>query len=117
MSKNKINLKELYEKLGPTLALIILVILVSILNFKFLDPLNLLNLLRQVSINALIAFGMQFVILTGGIDLSVGSILALSGAFTAQLVVMGSTYNNCIYLWNVIWCNFWSFKWSFNYLW
>lgn len=89
MSKNKINLKELYEKLGPTLALIILVILVSILNFKFLDPLNLLNLLRQVSINALIAFGMQFVILTGGIDLSVGSILALSGAFTAQLVVMG----------------------------
>lgn len=89
MNKNKINFQKAYEKLGPTLALIVLVILVSILNFKFLDPLNLLNLLRQVSINALIAFGMQFVILTGGIDLSVGSILALSGAFTAQLVVMG----------------------------
>ena len=48
-----------------------------------------MNLLQQISINALIAFGMQFVILTAGIDLSVGSILALSGAFMAQLILMG----------------------------
>ncbi|MGV0168771.1 ABC transporter permease [Furfurilactobacillus sp. WILCCON 0119] len=88
-TKHKFNFGEFYAKLGPLVALVILVVLVSILNFSFLDPLNLLNLLRQVSINALIAFGMEFVILTGGIDLSVGSILALSGAFTAQLVLMG----------------------------
>lgn len=50
---------------------------------------NLLNLLRQVSINALIAFGMSFVILTGGIDLSVGSTLALSGALTAGIIASG----------------------------
>ena len=49
----------------------------------------LLNLLRQVSINALIAFGMTFVILTGGIDLSVGAILALSSALMAGMMVSG----------------------------
>ena len=48
-----------------------------------------MNVLRQVSINALIAFGMTFVILTGGIDLSVGSILALTGAVTAGLLASG----------------------------
>ncbi|EPD11246.1 Ribose transport system permease protein rbsC, partial [Lacticaseibacillus paracasei subsp. paracasei Lpp48] len=60
------------------MALVVLVILVTIMSPTFVSPANLLNLLRQVSINAVIAFGMTFVILTGGIDLSVGSILALS---------------------------------------
>lgn len=77
------------QKLGPLLGLIILIIIVSVLNPSFLEPLNILNLLRQVSINALIAFGMTFVILTGGIDLSVGSILALSSAFVANMLVSG----------------------------
>jgi ribose transport system permease protein len=77
------------QKLGPLLGLIILVVIVSILNPSFLEPLNLLNLLRQVAINALIAFGMTFVILTGGIDLSVGAILALSSALTAGMMVSG----------------------------
>ncbi|BBP92769.1 hypothetical protein BsIDN1_63870 [Bacillus safensis] len=76
-------------KLGPFLGLIILVAIVSILNPAFLEPLNILNLLRQISINALIAFGMTFVILTGGIDLSVGAILALSSALTAGFIVSG----------------------------
>ncbi|MCC9088310.1 MULTISPECIES: ribose ABC transporter permease RbsC [Bacillus] len=77
------------QKLGPFLGLIILVAIVSILNPAFLEPLNILNLLRQISINALIAFGMTFVILTGGIDLSVGAILALSSALTAGFIVSG----------------------------
>ncbi len=71
------------------MALIVLVLAVSVMNMSFLAPSNLLNLLRQVSINALIAFGMTFVILTGGIDLSVGSILALSGAISAYMVQAG----------------------------
>ncbi len=75
--------------LGPLLALVILVVVVSVMNPSFVTPNNLLNLLRQVSINALIAFGMSFVILTGGIDLSVGSTLALSGALTAGLIANG----------------------------
>lgn len=77
------------QKLGPLLGLFLLVVIVSILNPSFLEPLNLLNLLRQVAINALIAFGMTFVILTGGIDLSVGAILALSSALTAGMMVVG----------------------------
>lgn len=83
------QLSQITQKLGPLLGLAILIIIVSILNPSFLEPLNILNLLRQVSINALIAFGMTFVILTGGIDLSVGSILALSSAFVANMMVSG----------------------------
>lgn len=78
--KEAFSAQQFISKLGPVLALIVLVLAVSVMNMSFLAPSNLLNLLRQVSINALIAFGMTFVILTGGIDLSVGSILALSGA-------------------------------------
>ena len=77
------------EKIIPFIGLILLVVVISVLNTAFLDLSNLLNLLRQVSINGLIAFGMTFVILTGGIDLSVGSILALSSAFTAILITSG----------------------------
>ncbi|WP_210619854.1 ABC transporter permease [Mammaliicoccus lentus] len=80
---------SLLEKIIPFIGLILLVVVISILNTAFLDLSNLLNLLRQVSINGLIAFGMTFVILTGGIDLSVGSILALSSAFTAILITSG----------------------------
>jgi ribose transport system permease protein len=83
------QMSQITQKLGPLLGLIILIIIVSALNPSFLEPLNILNLLRQVSINALIAFGMTFVILTGGIDLSVGSILALSSAFVANMMLAG----------------------------
>ncbi|ABO68516.1 MULTISPECIES: ribose ABC transporter permease [Geobacillus] len=77
------------KKLGPLIGLALLCIVLSILSEDFLTMNNWLNLLRQVSINALIAFGMTFVILTGGIDLSVGSVLALSSAITAGLMAQG----------------------------
>ncbi|RIL83329.1 ribose ABC transporter permease, partial [Staphylococcus equorum] len=80
---------SLFEKLIPFVGLILLIMMISVLNPAFLDLSNLLNLLRQVSINGLIAFGMTFVILTGGIDLSVGSILALSSAFIALMITSG----------------------------
>ncbi len=80
---------ERIRQLGPLLALVVLIIFVTILNPNFLRPTNLLNLLRQVSVNALIAFGMTFVIVTGGIDLSVGSTLALSGVLSAGLIANG----------------------------
>ncbi|MCD8843106.1 ABC transporter permease subunit [Staphylococcus gallinarum] len=88
MKQSKISLSYL-EKVIPFIGLILLVIIISILNSAFLEPSNLFNLLRQVSINGLIAFGMTFVILTGGIDLSVGSTLALSSALVAILMVSG----------------------------
>ena len=65
------------------LALLVLVIIVAALNPKFITPDNLFNIFRQTSVNAVIAVGMTLVILTAGIDLSVGSVLALTGAFAA----------------------------------
>ncbi|MEC0271528.1 ABC transporter permease [Peribacillus frigoritolerans] len=79
----------IWQKFGPLLALVLLFIVITVLNPSFMEPNNILNLLRQTSINALIAFGMTFIILTGGIDLSVGSILALSSALLAGMMVSG----------------------------
>lgn len=86
--KDKKVLQKL-SGLGPVLALIVLALITTVMNPSFLDPNNLLNLLRQVSINGLIAFGMTFVILTGGIDLSVGAILALTSALSAMMITSG----------------------------
>lgn len=68
------------------IALILLIVIVSFLNPNFFTLDNILNILRQTSVNAIIAVGMTLVILTAGIDLSVGSILALCGAFAATLI-------------------------------
>lgn len=85
----KSNSQSLIQKIGPFIGLLLIVIVITIMNPNFLTINNLFNVLRQVSINALIAFGMTFVILTGGIDLSVGSILALTGAVTAGFLASG----------------------------
>ncbi|MBY0221554.1 ribose ABC transporter permease [Mammaliicoccus sciuri] len=82
-------MKGSLQKLGPVIGLLLIIVIISIMSPSFLTLNNLFNVLRQVSINALIAFGMTFVILTGGIDLSVGSILALTGAVTAGMMSGG----------------------------
>ena len=64
------DIKATLKKSGSVIGLIALFVVIACLNSSFIDPNNLKNLLRQVSINALISFGMTFVILTGGIDLS-----------------------------------------------
>ncbi|WP_273430711.1 ABC transporter permease [Chitinibacter tainanensis] len=81
--------KATLQKLGPFLALLVLAAGLAITSPDFLTLGNLLNVFRQVSINALIAFGMTLVILLGGIDLSVGSILALSSVLTALMISHG----------------------------
>ena len=68
------------------IALIILIAIVSVINPDFFSVDNILNILRQTSVNAIIAVGMTFVILIAGIDLSVGSVLALTGAIAASMV-------------------------------
>lgn len=88
MSNFKTKMKE-NQNLGTILALIILMVFVSILNPTFLQANNLMNLMRQLIINGFIALGMTFVILTGGIDLSVGSTLALTSAIFAGLLQNG----------------------------
>lgn len=83
------DVKAIIKKSGSLIGLVVLFVVIACLNSSFIDPGNLKNLLRQVSINALISFGMTFVILTGGIDLSVGSILALSSALMGSFIVGG----------------------------
>lgn len=85
--QNKKN--TIIRKLGPLLGLLLLGIVLTILSDRFLTVNNLLNVARQISINAIISVGMTLVILTGGIDLSVGSIVALTGSVTAGLLVGG----------------------------
>jgi inositol transport system permease protein len=80
--------RALLAKLAPLGFLFALIVVFSLLNPNFLEPGNLFNVMRQVSITGLIALGMTFVILTGGIDLSVGSILALAG-IVAAIVAKG----------------------------
>ncbi|MDR0498157.1 MAG: ribose ABC transporter permease [Holophagales bacterium] len=63
-----------------------MLILFSALNPKFLNPRNILNIVRQITFNSILAMGMTMVIITGGIDLSVGSVLALVAVVTASLV-------------------------------
>lgn len=74
---------------GGLLVLLVLVAALTIATDTFLTGTNLGNLVRQVTVFAVLAVGQLFVILTGGIDLSVGSVLALSGAATAQLLAAG----------------------------
>ena len=75
--------------LRPLIALVVMVLTMSLLSESFATSDNLFNVMRQVSVNLCISVGMTLVILTGGIDLSVGSILALSGAVAAGLVKSG----------------------------
>jgi ribose/xylose/arabinose/galactoside ABC-type transport system permease subunit len=71
------------------LFLLLLILVFAVLEPRFLHPLNQFNILRQVSISGLIAIGMTFVILTAGIDLSVGSLLALAGLVGAYVAKGG----------------------------
>jgi len=68
------------ERYGSLIALALLVVVSASLSPHFLQPQNLLNILRQVSYTGIIALGMTFVIIAGGIDLSVGSLAAFAGA-------------------------------------
>ncbi len=80
-------------RFAPLIFLAILMIVFAILEPRFLSTVNLLNVLRQVSIFGLLAIGMTFVILTAGIDLSVGSVLAFCGV-CAAIVAKGSGEGN-----------------------
>jgi ribose transport system permease protein len=84
-ARGLINKEWLIEQ-KSLIALILLIVVVSFMNEYFFTVDNLLNILRQTSVIAIMAAGMTLVILTAGIDLSVGSILALCGAFAASMI-------------------------------
>lgn len=92
---NKTSKKQLINFINTFRAVIILLLMCIVASFlspAFLSVTNLFNVVRQVAVVAIIACGMTYVILTGGIDLSVGSIVGFSGAFAAgALAATGNT--------------------------
>ncbi|MEB2287970.1 MAG: ribose ABC transporter permease [Anaerolineae bacterium] len=82
----EINWRAFFQRYGLLLSLILLCIVLSLASDRFLTSSNLLNVLRQSSINGIISIGMMLVILTRGIDLSVGSVLALSTVIGVDLL-------------------------------
>ena len=87
--KNKKNVGAILGEYGAFIALALLVIVLSVIEPNFRTASNLMGLLRQASFNGLIAFGMTLVILSDGIDLSVGSVFALSAIICAELLMSG----------------------------
>ncbi|HEX7021699.1 MAG TPA: ribose ABC transporter permease [Trueperaceae bacterium] len=87
MSRAQIDWRGLLARFGLTLAFLAMIVVLALLTERFLSPTNILNIFRQTSINALLAFGMTVVIIGAGIDLSVGSLLAFAGALAAGLAV------------------------------
>jgi ribose transport system permease protein len=83
------KLRELSQRFGLVISFLLLCLVLALLSDRFLTMNNAVNVLRQSTINGIIAVGMTFVILTAGIDLSVGATLALSTVVTADLLQRG----------------------------
>jgi inositol transport system permease protein len=90
--QQKVDWIDFVARFAPLIFLIFLVALFGLLQPRFLMPLNLWNVMRQVSIIGLLAIGMTFVILTAGIDLSVGSLLAFAGLVCADIYKGGEFF-------------------------
>ncbi|MDX1613771.1 MAG: ribose ABC transporter permease [Candidatus Promineifilaceae bacterium] len=80
------NVREWAQRYGLIFSFLLLCLALTLLSDRFLTATNIVNVLRQSTINGIIAIGMTVVILTAGIDLSVGAVLALSTVITASLL-------------------------------
>jgi ribose transport system permease protein len=85
----KKSYRQTLSRFQSLIALFMLCLVISLLSDKFLTATNIWNVMRQISVNICISVGMTLVVLTAGIDLSVGSILALCAAITASLLKNG----------------------------
>lgn len=81
--KGKVSIRQFVSTFGSLIALVVLLIIMYALKSNFLSGANIKNILRISSINGLLAIGMTFVILTGGIDLSVGQVMGCAGMYSA----------------------------------
>ena len=82
-------MKYLPRRAGLAIALLVLIVSASFISSHFLNPINILNVLRQVALYGILGVGMTFVVLTKGIDLSFGSTVALVGVVGALLMEQG----------------------------
>ncbi len=87
---NNVMNVQLMRELGIVFVFIVILVILTILSPNaFARPANLINIFKQASINGILAMGMMFVIISGGIDLSVGSIVALTGVVAASFAHPG----------------------------
>ena len=90
IKQNKISFRQIWQRYGTLGILTILLVILAVLKPTFFfQPSTVTQILSQSSVNILIALGEFFAILIAGIDLSVGSVVALSGMFMAKLMVSG----------------------------
>jgi ribose transport system permease protein len=89
-NQQRIDWRTFFQRYGLVLSFLLLCVLLTIASDRFLTPDNLVNILRQSTINGIISVGMMMVILTRGIDLSVGSILALATVMMADMLQQGT---------------------------
>lgn len=92
INKKKFNPIDFFGKYGILIILILMVVAFSIANSNFLTFENVGNILRQTAIKGFICVGMAMVIITGGIDLSVGSVAGVCSCFMAYLLLWGVPY-------------------------
>lgn len=85
------NIGQMLQRYGIFIALVLMCLTLALISENFLSTRNILNVLRQTSINGILAIGMTFVILTRGIDLSVGSVVAFSGLVAASFATTAAT--------------------------
>ncbi len=91
LSKNTFEIfNNIIERHKILIPLVVLFIIVSLATPSFLDRSNMINILRQISVLSIVSIGSTIIILTGGIDLSVGSIMALVAVFVAKGVKTGT---------------------------
>ena len=89
MKMNSVNKKKLIGQLNiyrSVLILLVICVFATILSPSFLSVANLFNVFKQITVAGIVGCGMTFVILTGGIDLSVGSILGLAGVLASGIL-------------------------------
>ncbi|MDD3339163.1 MAG: ABC transporter permease [Lachnospiraceae bacterium] len=91
VANKKVNVGAILGKYGVYIALLVLFVALSFASESFLTVTNLFNILKQNAVYGILAVGMTFVIVTGGIDLSVGAIVAMAACFAAALAQKGTT--------------------------
>ncbi|HJB15936.1 MAG TPA: ABC transporter permease [Candidatus Blautia excrementipullorum] len=88
----KKDMGKILRQFGLVFVALIIIIFMSITSDVFLTSQNIINILRQIAINGILAVGMTFVILTGGIDLSVGSVVGITGVIVGSFLQNGTNW-------------------------
>ena len=94
--KGKMTKKQFVSSYGSLIGLIVLLLIIVAIKPRFLDVSNLRNVFRNASIEGLLAIGMTFVVLTGGIDLSVGAVMVCAGMYSAYFAQTSLGYSPAV---------------------